>query len=232
MLIGVPKNLKLTGNTFTGKYAAPAPDSRRGGAPAAAVFFNRVQDTDVVDRLEMTGNTYNITDEGTVYSLYMNAAQPQTETQTNAGADALRNDLFGTFGSKWALPGAADQTSVFKQILTAYLSDVIDAETGFVYVGNYLNAFKGFEVEQYRVTAAGVTDISCYGDSIIDGVYQWSSGTVPTEQGEPNVGTYSFYGNRTVTGGTANEFDDESDVESDDGFFYFTYDVQDTDDIP
>ncbi|MDR1034251.1 MAG: S-layer homology domain-containing protein [Bifidobacteriaceae bacterium] len=235
MLHAVPKVLTVTGNEFLGKYAQAAPNSARYDAPASAVFFVRIYDDAVIDSINFSNNTYGLgTDTlpevGTAYSVYINSRT--SEEPTMAGVDALRNDYFSTFGSLWATDDATDTDSATKQVLNAHVADVTDDEIGFVFIGEAIKyqTKNMFELEQYRIKDAKVTDISNYGDCINEATdeYDWDTACTNTFCGTPNIGNTSFYGNRTVTDGEADAFDPSGS----DRYFYYTYLTKDTDNVP
>jgi hypothetical protein len=218
-------SIKITNNTIDAKYGT-AQTGLRNGAPASALFFNRVLGESLIGTgdPEISGNTLvlDTTSNQYAYSFFINAYQTYDATTINShvGVDALRGNNFALANTTWALSTATDTGSSYKKLFNALLAN-IGTGTGFAYVSVPYSS-SAYELEQYNIQDGKVTRISVLGDHLTDGKY------VGTDN-QNNV--FNSSGGGTPKGVDYGSFAVENGAVSGekDGHFYFTYSNVDTD---
>jgi uncharacterized repeat protein (TIGR02543 family) len=221
-------SVKIKSNTVSAQYGT-AQTGKRYGAPASALFFNKVFDLIGEGSPDISGNTLVLnTDSGAnafAYSFFINAFETNVPGTINqhGGVAVLRGDHFALADTKWALAESEDEGSSYKKLFNALLAN-ITSETNPTGFGSVSIPYEenSYEREHYHIDNGAVTRISVLGDHLN------GDGNIYAGDSEGNVfnsaggGTPNGvdYGSFTVTDGVAGEKS---------GKFYFTYSNSDTD---
>jgi hypothetical protein len=219
LLRGYDYSIKITGNTISAQYGAPQ-TGKRYGAPASALFFNRVYGEDLMGSgtPEISGNTLTL-GTNSAYSFFINAYETSVEDtiNQNGGVAVLRGDNFSVAGTTWALSTATDKTSSYKKLFNALLDNIIGTGFGSISIPQAANSF---DFEHYNIENGKVTRISVLGDHIVSGKYIGDSkaNAFGTNGGAPAGVDYGSF-----------EVENEAVKGEKTGKFYFTYDTSDTD---